>query len=108
MDTNHLIIICLTVVLAMVLFTLLPFLAKLSEIKQKIKIEQLRTDESKEKNKFLDDKKNLKNELETSIKESFNEDISKLVNDKIDATLTERIKTLEEQIKLLAIKPKNK
>lgn len=106
METIHLIIICGTALLAILLFTLFPFLAKKFEIKQKNKIEIHRNEVHKDRTDFSNEKEKLSNELEERIKASLGKDISKLVNDKIDATLAERIKTLEEQIKLLAIKTK--
>lgn len=102
METIHLIIICGTALLAVALFTLLPFLARKFEIEKKNEIEEKRYEANKVKTDFSDVKEELRNE----IKASLGKDIPKFVNDKIDATLTERIKSVEEQIKLLAIKPK--
>ena len=100
METLNLLIICL----ALILITLIIGLAliynnygiKKREFAHKQEMEEIRLGKLKEQSEM----DQLKNELETNIKKSLEQKVSKLVNDKLEATLKERIKTIEQKLSI--------
>lgn len=100
MGTLNILIICLTLILITLIvglaFIYNNFGIKKREFAHKQKMEELRLAKLKEQSEMEE----LKNELETNIKKSLEQKVSKLVNDKLEATLKERIKTIEQKLSI--------
>lgn len=99
--------ICTTIILSIFVFKLFEYSSLRIEIKHKKEMEELRFKAKDKKEQAFFNKNNIK----TEIKKEFEEEIKKEVKDKIDKniepSLTEKIKSLEKQIKIIANTTKN-